>query len=74
MPASARPQEVPTQIRDLQLKSYEGKPQMVMRQAVCNGDINEGLITSLQQRLYDSGLAVGSITFETLDTLGIHRK
>lgn len=98
-PASANPEQVPAQMRDIQLKSYEGKPQMVMRQAVCNGDINDTLITSLQQRLYDSGyepgpvdgklgkktmeamsefqmdsgLAVGSITFETLDTLGIHR-
>jgi len=98
-PASASPQEVPAQMREIQLKSYDGKPRMVMRQAVCNGDINDTLIASLQQRLYDSGyepgpvdgklgqktldamaefqtdsgLAVGSITFETLDTLGIHR-
>jgi len=98
-PASASPQEVPAQMREIQLKSYDGKPRMVMRQAVCNGDINDTLISSLQQRLYDSGyepgpvdgklgqktldamaefqtdsgLAVGSITFETLDTLGIHR-
>lgn len=98
-PASASPQEVPAQLREMQLKSYEGKPQMVMRRAVCNNDLNDTLVLALQQRLFDSGyepgsidgklgqmtmdalakfqqdsgLAVGSITYEALDTLGIMR-
>lgn len=96
-PASAQPRQVPAQRRELQLKSYQGKPKMVMRRAVCNGDINPKLIMALQQRLNDAGypagpsdgmlgqktmdalgrfqgdtgLAVGAITYESLDSLGI---
>nr|WP_239090264.1 peptidoglycan-binding domain-containing protein [Marinomonas ostreistagni] len=69
-----------------------------MRQAVCNNDLNSGLVAQLQQRLKesgyeagpadgrlgqktmealgafqgDNGLAVGSITFEALNALGIN--
>ncbi|MBJ7551474.1 peptidoglycan-binding domain-containing protein [Marinomonas ostreistagni] len=97
-PASANPRQVPAQTRQMQLKSYSGKPKMVMRRAVCNDDLSSNLILSLQQRLSDigyqpgpvdgmlgektiqalqvfqgeNGLAVGAITFESLDSLGIH--
>ncbi|WP_417551958.1 peptidoglycan-binding domain-containing protein [Marinomonas fungiae] len=96
-PASANPRQVPAQTRQMQLKSYSGKPKMVMRRAVCNGDLNSSLISSLQQRLADVGynpgpvdgmlgektikalqsfqgdneLAIGAITFESLDSLGV---
>ena len=96
-PASANPRQVPAQTRELRLKAYDGKPRMVMRQAVCNEDLNANLIMSMQGRLYDhgyqvggvdgmlgektlnalkqfqrdSGLAVGAMTFESLDALGV---
>lgn len=97
-PASASPYQVPAQTRKIQTQVYEGSPRMVMRQAVCNNDLNSGLIAELQQRLQesgydagpadgrlgqqtmdalgkfqeDNGLAVGSITFEALNSLGIN--
>ncbi|MBM6551070.1 peptidoglycan-binding protein [Marinomonas ostreistagni] len=97
-PASANPYQVPAQTRKIQTQVYEGSPRMVMRQAVCNNDLNSGLVAQLQQRLKesgyeagpadgrlgqktmealgafqgDNGLAVGSITFEALNALGIN--
>lgn len=96
-PASANPRQVPAQTRQMQMKSYQGKPKMVMRQAVCNGDLNTTLIMTLQDKLNqngynpgpvdgmlgektinalqafqgESGLAVGAVTFESLDALGV---
>ncbi len=96
-PASANPRQVPAQTKELRLKAYSGKPRMVMRQAVCNGDLNATMIMTMQDRLYrngynpgpvdgmlgektlqalktfqyDSGLAVGAMTYESLSALGV---
>ena len=97
-PASASPYQVPAQTRKIQTQVYQGSPRMVMRQAVCNDDLNSGLVSELQYRLQesgyeagpadgrlgkqtmealaafqaDNGLAVGSITLEVLNALGIN--
>lgn len=96
-PASANPRQVPAQTRELRLKSYDGKPRMVLRRAVCNEDLNPNLIMAMQDKLYrngyqpgpvdgmlggrtlqalqayqrDTGLAVGAMTYESLEALGV---
>lgn len=96
-PSQTRQVEVPAETQAMAVTTYEGEPRMVMRRALCDADITQDLIFSLQTQLHqrgyqtgaidgllgertlqalrdyqvDTGLAVGAVTVESLEHLGI---
>lgn len=87
----------PAVTRTMNITKYEGEPQIVLRQAVCDSDLHPGLISRLQAALSsrgyslgnidsklgqrtiaalsdyqaDNGLAIGAVTYESLEALGV---
>ena len=73
-PVEANQIILPEQKRQLQVTRFEGNARIVSRQTVCDPDINEDLITRLQQSLSKRGFNPGSIDGKlgkrTIDALG----
>ncbi|MEH6801341.1 MAG: peptidoglycan-binding domain-containing protein [Halopseudomonas sabulinigri] len=87
----------PAVTRRMAITKYEGKPEVVLRRAACDSDLQPTLISRLQSALSsrgysvgnidsrlgertitalsdyqaDNGLAIGAVTFESLEHLGL---
>jgi len=87
----------PAVTRTMHITKYEGEPQIVLRRAVCDSDLQPALIGRLQAALSsrgyslgnidsrlgqrtiaalsdyqaDNGLAIGAVTYESLEQLGV---
>ncbi|EZQ18342.1 hypothetical protein CF98_25110 [Halopseudomonas bauzanensis] len=87
----------PAVTRTVNITKYQGEPQIVLRRAVCDSDLQPALISKLQAALSsrgyslgnidshlgqrtiaalsdyqaDNGLAVGAVTYESLELLGV---
>nr|WP_082045831.1 peptidoglycan-binding domain-containing protein [Pseudomonas flavescens] len=72
-PVEANQIIVPEEKRQLQVTRFEGNARIVSRQTVCDGDINENLVTRLQQSLvkrgFNPGTVDGKLGKRTLDAL-----
>lgn len=51
--------QIPAITKEMQLTEYQGSPQIVARQALCDQDITEDLLLSLQQKLTNNGYNPG---------------
>ncbi len=60
-PVEANQIIVPEEKRHLQVTRFEGNARIVSRQTLCDGDINENLVTRLQQSLVKQGFNPGSV-------------
>lgn len=60
-PAQSREQQEAALTRSLKRTRYLGEPRIVMRRAVCDGDLTSDLILDLQQRLQQQGYQPGDL-------------
>ena len=96
-PEKVQERTEPAVTRTMHVTKYQGEPQIVLRQAVCDSDLRAELIGRLQAALSsrgyslgnidshlgqrtiaalsdyqaDNGLAIGAVTYESLESLGV---
>ncbi|WP_070884188.1 peptidoglycan-binding domain-containing protein [Pseudomonas argentinensis] len=72
-PVEANQIILPEEKRQLQVTRFEGNPRIVSRQTICDPDINDDLVTRLQQSLvkrgFNPGRVDGKLGKRTLDAL-----
>lgn len=60
-PAKAIEQEIPAETMDVPIRRYEGRPQIVARQAVCDKDLTRDRVRQIQSRLSQLGYKPGEV-------------
>ncbi len=60
-PAQAIEQEIPAETMDVPIRRYEGRPQIVARQAVCDKDLTRDRVRQIQSRLSQLGYKPGEL-------------
>ncbi|MGN5518563.1 peptidoglycan-binding protein [Halopseudomonas sp. Lyrl_26] len=96
-PEQVQQRTEPAVTRTMNITKYQGEPQIVLRRAICDSDLQPALISRLQAALSsrgyslgnidgklgqrtiaalsdyqaDNGLAIGAVTYESLEALGV---
>ncbi|OJS99831.1 hypothetical protein BEE62_06850 [Marinobacter nauticus] len=60
-PAQATEREIPAETMDVNVRRFEGRPQIVARQAVCDRELTRDMVRDIQSRLSRLGYKPGEI-------------